>query len=174
MQAIISLAAISALIFAISAQAQETVKPGPEHERLKEKVGVWDAVAVSAGKESKGVHTARMALGNLWLIEEFVGEVDGIKFEGHGLTTFDVKKKKYVNYWVDSMMTDVLVTEGTFKDDRLILKGKMPMPDGTGLDCTLTNIHKDANTMVFTLEGAAGLEGKMMEFVKITYKRRAK
>lgn len=37
-----------------------------------------------------------------WLRSTFRSEIGGTKIEGRGLTGFDVKKKCYVRYWVDS------------------------------------------------------------------------
>jgi Protein of unknown function (DUF1579) len=174
MRPIMSFASVCVMVFVIAAPAQEPPKPGPEHDKLKYQVGTWDGVAVSNGKESKALMTAKMGIGNMWLIEDFQGEIEGMKFEGHGMTTYDPQKKKYINIWVDSMSTEPMITEGTFqKGNSLVMKGKMPMPDGKAVDSTVTTMRKDDNNMVLTVEGP-GPDGKNMEHIKITFKRRSK
>ena len=159
----------------LTAQQPPEVKPGPEHALLKEADGAWDAVAKSAGGESKGSLTCKVALNGLWLLEHFEGEVAGSKFEGRGATSYDPAKKKYVNVWIDSMSTSPMLSEGTYDKAKktMTLVGNMPMPDGKTMKATMTTVYKDANTKVFTMKGA-GPDGKDVEMVEITYKRRAK
>jgi hypothetical protein len=174
MRTIMSLAAIYVMVFVIAAPAQDEVKPGPEHEKLKAQEGTWDGTAVINGKESKAVKTEKLGLGNLWLIEHFQTDIDGVKFEGHGMTTYDSLKKKYVNIWIDSMSTSPMISEGNFeKGNRLVMKGKFSTPDGKTLDFTTITERKDENHMVVVVDGT-GPDGKNVEFIKITYKRRQK
>jgi hypothetical protein len=148
---------------------QVEVKPGPEHAFLKEGEGVWDATAKSMGKESKGTLSCKSALNGLWLLEHYQGEAAGVAFEGRGATSYDPAKKKFVNVWIDSM-----VSEGTYDKEKktLTLLGNMPTPDGKSMKSTITITYKDANTKVLSLKG--NMDGKEFEMVEITYKRRAK
>jgi hypothetical protein len=150
------------------------VKPGPEHEFLKESAGTWDALVKSEGKESKGSLTCEIGLNGLWLLDHFKSDLSGMKFEGMGATSYDPAKKKYVNVWIDSMSTSPSTSEGTYDKatKTLTLVGSMPMPDGTSMKTTMTTVSKDANTKVFTLRGSVG--GKDIEMIEITYKRRPK
>jgi len=153
---------------------QFEVKPGPEHAFLKEGEGTWDATAKSMGKESKGTLSCKMALNGLWLLEQYQGEAEGVAFEGRGATSYDPAKKKFVNVWIDSMVTSPMVSEGTYDKEKKILTllGNMPMPDGKSMKTTITIAYKDANTKVLSLKG--NMDGKEFEMVEITYKRRAK
>jgi hypothetical protein len=157
----------------LSAQQPE-VKPGPEHEFLKQGEGVWDAVAKSAGREEKGVLEVKMVVNGLWMLEVYKGEAGGKAFEGRGATSYDPASKKFVNVWIDSMVTRPMVSEGTYDKDKktLTLRGEMPMPDGKAMKTTITIMYKDAYTKVLSLKGDMG--GKEFEMVEITYKRRAK
>src|SRR3989442_2762714 len=103
------------------AAQQFEVKPGPEHAFLKEGEGVWDATAKSMGKESKGTLSCKMALNGLWLLEQYQGEVEGVAFEGRGATSYDPAKKKFVNVWIDSMVTSPMISEGTYDKEKKIL-----------------------------------------------------
>lgn len=158
----------------LTAQAPE-VKPGPEHAILKESEGVWEAAINAGGAESKGSLNAKLALNGLWLIEEFAGEVGGMKFEGRGATSYDPAKKKYINVWIDSMSTSPMISEGTYDKatKTLTLAGTMPMPDGSSMKVNQTTVTKDANTRVFNLKGV-GPDGKDMEMIQVTYTRQAK
>jgi len=158
----------------LTAQPPE-VKPTTEHEMLKASEGTWDASVKSMGTESKGTVNFKMALGGLWLLEDFKGDLGGFTFEGHGATSYDPMKKKYVNVWIDSMVTSPMVSEGTYDKSTktLTMTGDMPTPDGKSMKVAMKTVFNDANTKTFTLSGA-GPDGKDMEMVQITYKRRAK
>jgi hypothetical protein len=153
---------------------QFEVKPGPEHAFLKEAEGVWDATAKSMGKESKGTLSCKGALNGLWVLEHYKGEAAGVAFEGHGATSYDPGKKKFVNVWIDSMITSPMVSEGTYDKEKktLTLLGAMPMPDGKSMKSTIMITFKDANTKILSIKG--NMNGKEFEMVEITYKRRAK
>ena len=158
----------------LTAQQPPQIKPGPEHAMLKESEGMWDTTAKSMGKESKGTLSCKMLLNGLWMLEQYSGDLDGTKFEGRGATSYDAGKKKYVNVWIDSMVTSPMVSEGTYDKEKktLTLLGNMPMPDGKSMKATMTIFYKDSNTKIFTLKGAS--DGKEFEMVEITYKRRTK
>jgi hypothetical protein len=158
----------------LTAQAPE-VKPGPEHELLKESEGTWDATIKMMGGDSKGTETCKMGLNGLWLLEHFKAELGGMPFEGRGATSYDATKKKYVGVWIDSMATSPMVSEGTYdkKTKTMTMVGAMPMPDGKTTKATMTTVYTDKDAKTFTLT-AAGPDGKEVEMLQITYKRRAK
>jgi hypothetical protein len=153
-------------------------KPGPEHELLKADVGTWDAtveVSMAPGAPpmtSKGVEVNRLGCGGLCLITEFKGEMMGGEFLGHGVMTWDVVKKKYVGSWTDSMSGGLATTEGTIEPGAKRFTGTMEGPDATG------NVMKSRSVVEYTQDGrvmtafAAGPDGKEMQVLKITYKRR--
>jgi hypothetical protein len=151
------------------------VKPGPEHAFLKEGEGVWDATAKSAEGDSKGELHCKLALNGLWLLEHYKGEAAGQAFEGYGSTSYDPAKKKFVNVWIDSMIPSPMISEGTYDKEKKVmtLAGNMPMPDSKSMKSTITITYKDANTKVLSLKGSTP-DGKEIEMVEITYKRRAK
>jgi hypothetical protein len=154
---------------------QFEVKPGPEHVFLKEGEGVWDATAKSMGMESKGVLTCKGALNDLWVMEHYKGEAAGVAFEGRGATTYNPAKKKFINVWIDSMVTSPMISEGTYDKEKktLTLHGEMPMPDGKSMKSTITISYKDTNNKVLSIKGNTP-DGKAFEIVEIAYKRRPK
>jgi hypothetical protein len=171
MRTILTMAFVLSLLAVAATAQQPEVKPGPEHEFLKEGEGKWDAVAKSQGKESKGTLSCKMDLNGLWMLEHYQGEVAGIKFSGRGATSYDPAKKKYVNVWIDSMVTSPMISEGTFDKEKktLTLVGSMPTTEGKTIKSTITIVYKNSNTKTLTLKGAA--EGKEFEMVEITYTR---
>jgi hypothetical protein len=167
------------------ARAQEppAPKPTPEHERLAEDVGTWDAtVKVSSPApgaeptESKGVEVVKLMPGGLWQLSEFHGKVGEMAFHGSGQTGYDSKKGKYIGTWVDSMSSEIAMMEGDYdsktKTMTMTMKGTEPTT-GKPYEARLTSIHKDKDTRVFTMsmknEQSGGEYMKMME---ITYVRR--
>lgn len=169
-------------IVARSAGPQEPPmpKPGPEHEVLKMDAGTWDAtVEIMPGPgapamTSKGVEVSTMGCGGLCLISDFKGEmVPGTAFHGHGVTTWDVAKKKYVGSWTDSMSQGLAISEGTWDPAAKRSTGWMEGPDPTGKVMKMKAVteHKPDGTRVFTVYGP-GPDGKESVTMRITYTRR--
>lgn len=159
-------------------QAPPMPKPGPEHELLKMDVGTWDAVVEfipgpgAPPMTSKGVEVNTLGCGGLCLVTDFKGDMMGSTFMGHGLMTWDVTKKKYVGSWSDSMSGGLASTEGTFDPAGKRFTGTMEGPDATG------NVMKTRSVVEYPEGGrvmtayAPGPDGKEMQVLKITYKRR--
>lgn len=166
---------------ALAAQQQgpPMPKPGPEHALLKMDEGSWDAVvefALAPGapvQTSKGVETNTMGCGGMCLISNFRGEAMGAPFEGHGVTTWDAAKKKYVGSWTDSMSSGLAIAEMTYDAAAKKFNGWMEGPDMTGnvVKTRSEVVLKDANSRVMTA-WMTGPDGKEMQVMKITYTRR--
>ena len=170
----LSLATIGAvLLISAVTQAQQIPQPGPEHQKLKELEGTWDAVVKAGPEESKGTVTFKMDLGGLWLVSDFKGEFGGQKFQGRGLDSYDPIKKKYVSVWVDSMSTAPMVSEGTFDKDGKVMTmtGEGPGQDGKPTKFKMVTEHKDKDSFDWTMYGP-GPDGKEGQMLSITYKRR--
>ena len=142
-------------VFAMNASAQESPKPGPEHQKLKELEGTWDSTMKFGDAESKGTMIYKMDLGGLWLTSDFRGEFGGEKFAGKGLDCYDPAKKKYIGVWVDSMITSPLITEGTYDKEGKVLTmtGEGPGPDGKPMKMKMVTEHQGKDAMLFTMFG---------------------
>ena len=125
---------LAAVFFAFTVLSQVTfgqeqppsAKPGPEHDILKEMVGIWDAVMLMPGTPKdapagKAKSVYKMECGGLWLTSTFDGEFGGAKFEGRGIDGYDQFKKKYTGVWVDSMSSTPMVFEGTRDEKTKVL-----------------------------------------------------
>jgi hypothetical protein len=168
-----SVAFVAALMFVPTLWAQELPQPGPEHKKLKELEGTWDATMKMGDQESKGTMVWKMDLGGLWLVSEFEGDFGGMKFMGKGMDSYDPIKKKYVSVWVDSMSTLPVVAEGNFDKNgkTMTMTGEGPGPDGKPTKYKMTTEHKDKDNLLWSLYGA-GPDGKEGLQFTITYKRR--
>jgi hypothetical protein len=153
-----------------AAQDFPVAKPGPEHELLKKHVGSWDTTMKFMGMESKGTATYKMELGGLWLSSTFEGEILGQKFSGHGMDSYDARKKKYVGAWFDSMSATPMFMEGTYDAGKktLTMTGDGPGPDGTPVKHTGVTTWKDEDTIEFSMFMGDGKE----PMFTIVYKRR--
>lgn len=94
--------------------------PGPEHKNLEPLVGQWDVTVKmfekpgESPKVSKGTSNTQWMLDKRYIGEHFKGNIEGMSFEGMGLTGYDRYGKKYVGMWVDSMSTGFMTTKGTY------------------------------------------------------------
>ncbi len=157
-------------VFAIIGQAtaQEPVKPGKEHEFLKELVGQWD-IAFDGNMAGKSVY--KMVHNNLWLESHVEMELPQGKFTGQGLDSYDPIKKKYTAVWVDSMSTSPIVMEGDLDaaTKTLTMTGKGPDPEGKIVDYKMSTEYKDKDTHFFKMWIGNSSGDPMMS---ATYKRK--
>ena len=138
-----------AAVLAGAAAAQELPKPGPEHKLLKKLEGTWDTTMKVGGKEPTGVMTYKMELGGLWLVGSLESDLNGQKFFGKGLDTYDAGKKKYVSVWFDSMSTTPMTMEGDYDKEKktLTLVGDGPGMDGKPAKWKSVSEMKDDDTI---------------------------
>ena len=149
-----SLLVLSALLFATSVcSAQEFPKPGPEHARLAELAGEWDAVMDMGGQKAKCKATYSVACNGMWVTSDFEGDLGGIPFKGHGIDGYDATKKKYTGIWVDSMSTSPLIMEGNLDATGKILtmSGTSAGPDGQPQKFRTTTEMSGKDKMTFKM-----------------------
>jgi hypothetical protein len=175
----LALAAGLALATFAAAQEMPMPTPGPEHKVLEMDAGTWDAtVEMFPGPGappmvSKGTETNTMGCGGLCLISDFKGDFGGMPFHGHGTTTWDPAKKKYVGSWTDSMSTGIAHAEGTYDAAAKKATSSMEGPDATGKVTKAKSVveYKDANTRVMSMS-VVGPDGKEVPTMKISYTRK--
>jgi len=175
----VSLSAVLAAAPAVFAQMPPPPKPGPEHQLFKQDEGTWDATVESymapgaPPMTSKAVETNTVACGGLCMLSNFKGEFGGAPFDGHGTTTFDATKKKYVGSWTDSMSTGLMIGESTYDSAKKTLTGYMEGPDESGKVTKMKSVveYKADGSRVFTMYMNAP-DGKEVAAMKITYTKR--
>ena len=174
-----TLSCVLALGIATTAVAQFP-KASKEHAVLKMEAGDWDAeVTMFMGPEgpydpphkSKGKESNRM-IGDFWLVSEFSGSFEGMKFTGLGQFGYDATKKKYVGSWVDSFSPNATKMVGTYDADKKTLTYET---SGVGMDGkpskgkNVVVIGKDKKVM--TMYFAAPGTDRMIKVMEIVYTR---
>jgi hypothetical protein len=156
----------------LAAQECPEFRPAPEHAILAASEGAFD---LRFADGSTGSTSCKLALGGQWLLESVKADFCGRSYEGHGATSYDPRKGKYVNVWIDSASATPLISEGTYDQatKTLTLVGDMVMADGRTAKATLVTVYKDADTRTFAMR-TPGPGGKDAELFRITYTRRAK
>jgi hypothetical protein len=152
-------------------------KPGPEHAVFTEDAGTWDAVVEvlepgAPQTTSKGVEVNTIGCGGLCLITDFKGDMMGTAFHGHGTTTWDPAKKKYVGSWTDSMSQGLMIGESTWDPATRSATGWMEGPDMTGKVTRMKSVVQyKGGSRIFTMYGP-GPDGKETATMRITYTRK--
>jgi hypothetical protein len=174
---LLMLAGLSLAPAIATAQAPPLPKPGPEHAILKEDVGTWDASiemmmpGMPPSPPAKGVETNVLSCNGLCLVTDFKGEMMGGPFQGHGVSTWDPAKKKFVGSWSDSMAPGLAVTEATWDAAKKTMNGTMEAPDGSGGTAKMrSTVEYTAGKRVFSMF-MIGPDGKEAPTMRITYTR---
>jgi hypothetical protein len=170
---------------AMMAEYMKAAAPGPEHAKLKEFAGDWDAVVKTfnpdgtPGGTSKGVMHAKMVLGDRFLQSNYEGEMEmapGAKmpFFGVGLSGYDKGKKKYTGVWMDTMSTAMMITEGTADAAGVVTcEGSITDPI-TGKPMKVKDISSsiDKDHHKYELHMSNPGEDKLVKMLEITYTRK--
>lgn len=98
--------------------------PGPEHKLLRSWVGTWKVESkywmAPDGKPmtSSGESKCRMLLKGRYLSEHFSAESPEMgKLEGWGTMAYDRLEQEFVQTWIDSMSTGMMVSRGKLSGD---------------------------------------------------------
>lgn len=150
------------------------VEAGPEHAVLKAMVGEWDASIDMMGENYTGKYTCRLAMNDLWLLEDYEGDMMGQTFVGHGVTGYDPAKGKYVGIWIDSMTASLEPAAGTWDAEKreltMLQKGPDPMTGELVTMKQVTRVAEDGRSMSFHMF-MPGPDGSEMETLTIHYTR---
>jgi hypothetical protein len=178
---VLTIALVVAASAAASAQEMPPPpQPGPEHALLKEDAGTWDAtveVFMKPGappEVSKGTEVNTIGCGGLCLITDFKSSMMNQPFEGHGVSTWDPNRKKYVGSWTDSMSRGLYIAESTWDPATRTSTGWMEGPDMSGKTTKTKSTvqYKPDGSRVFTTY-APGPDGKETVGMRITYRKRS-
>lgn len=150
--------------------------PGTAHQEFAQAVGNWKASVTSymGGQEMKSEGSAihEMILGGRYLKSTFKGNMMGMPFEGMSLDAFDNATKEYINVWIDSFGTGIMLMKGK-KDDKskeIVYTGTMVDPM-TGKDSMVKNVIKNIDAdhqlmVMYMIE-----DGKEVKNMEIEYTR---
>jgi hypothetical protein len=162
----------------VPALAQMPPQPGPEHALLKAEAGTWDATLEMAMPDgttmsAKGLQTDTVGCSGMCLVTDFKADMMGMSFEGHGITTWDPAKKKYIGSWADSMTPGMATTEGTYDPAAKKMTTWMEALDPAGNVGKMRseNEYPDADHKSMTMF-MKGPDGKEAQGMKIVYTRK--
>ncbi len=150
--------------------------PGEHHKVLEPLAGEWTTAGTfspapgAPTTESKGTCKRKSILGGRFIQEEFKGDFLGMPMEGIGFMGYDNLKKKYVNSWMDTMSSPIMISLGTMDDSKkeITLVGEYddPLTGKVKKNRSIFKIDsKDKNTWTMFDTGPDGKEFKSMEIV---------
>lgn len=163
---------------AMMAEYTTLAAPNEHHAHLKNLVGSWKAETkfwAQPGAQpevSTGKAQFEMVLGGRFLKTSYTGEFMGNSFEGIGYSGFDRLQGKHIDFWMDTMGTSVMKSEGHCEEDGKIVKLAGQIQDPTGKTMTMKTVSRvvSDNTIVFEMYGP-DTTGKEFKTMEITYTR---
>jgi hypothetical protein len=165
----------------VAAPAVPSTTPdlGPMNEVLRQREGTWDvtmeirASPNSARIVSKGTQTNKLAVGGVWLVSDFEGEIGRHPLNGHAITGFDPQKSKYEGVWVDSAGRHITLVEGTYNSSKKTFQTTSLENDTNGKANAVTGVQRFVGTDTdFVTLFSRGPDDKTSQSMTITYRRR--
>ncbi|MDH3216483.1 MAG: DUF1579 domain-containing protein [Candidatus Krumholzibacteria bacterium] len=170
--------------YAADEQAQmqaymEVGAPNEHHEAFKKRVGQWNAEVkmwqapntdpmVSTGKSKY-----ELSMGGRFLTQYYEGDMMGMKFVGMGVAGYDKTIDKHTTFWIDSMGTQAMYTEGECSDHCNVESYRTTINDPmSGKEMKVKMVTKliDENKHVFEWYNP-GPDGKEFKSMEIVYTR---
>ncbi len=130
--------------------------PGKHHELLKNYVGDWDIEVKtwqqpgSAPMTSKATMKNQLILDGRYVASHFEGEMGGMPAKGVEVIGYDLFKKRYTTFWIDSWSTSFVFTSGTLDVSGKVLTETGQVPDAMTDGKT---IQKVKNVTTFLEDG---------------------
>jgi hypothetical protein len=135
--------------------------PGKGHDLLKRYVGEWD-VDVSTWKDpaappekSKATMKNALIFGGRYLQSHFDGSMGGMPAQGLEIIGYDLFKKMYTTFWIDSWSTTFMVTTGTLDAPGRVLTETGEFPDAMTDGKTMQKVR---NVTTFMGDGSYKFE----------------
>lgn len=155
--------------------------PGPEHELLKKYAGDWDVEIISyppAGQPQKSMGAMKGALifDGRYVKMSFEGLMGDMKFQGLEVVGYDLFKKMYTTFWIDSWNTAFTMTSGSLDKSGLVLTETGMFPDAMTDGKTMQKVK---NITTFMGDGKIKFEmfmvmpdGQDVKGMELTYTRK--
>jgi hypothetical protein len=162
---------------AMEAAMMEAMTPGEQHAFLGRMAGDWTFKSMmwvdpsQPPMTSQGKSRKSMIMDGRYLQEETSGEMMGQPFHGQGVTAYDKAAGEFVNSWVDTMSTGILVSRGSRDGDTLTFTGNLVDPmSKQEMDVKLVTRLVDDDHHVFqffmTPAGAPELKAIEIEYTR--------
>jgi len=111
-------------------------------------------------------------IGNFWVVIDHKADIGWLACHGRATYGFNLRKKKYVGTWTDSMVPILWQYEGEVDGNKLAVDSEGPHP-------SLPGNHKFRNTWEFKTDDQVVLtsemertDGKMIPILKSTCRRK--
>jgi hypothetical protein len=152
--------------------------PQDEHKWLARLAGnwAWESTCVmgpdAPPQVTKGTDSGRV-LGEMWVLFEMTGEMDGGKWQSMFTLGYDTTKKAFVGTFVGSMMSELWVYEGAVDGGGkvLTLNCEGPRFDGKGRTKYQDIIEWVTDDHFVFRSRMLGEDGKWTEFMKGDHRR---
>jgi hypothetical protein len=147
--------------------------PSNEMVPLFHTVGNWTATVKSAASgarpasEDKGTEKATPICNGNWIWCDFQCTFGGQPFEGHGISGYDSAEKKYVSYWIDTMVGTLMKTAGNPDPAKkeIILDGTGTNPMGESEKVHQVLSIPDANSRILNMTFKSPSANEQMEII---------
>lgn len=109
--------------------------PGKPHELLKNYIGDWDVEVKtwprpgSAPTSSQATMKNQLILDGRYVAAHFEGMMAGMPSKGVEVIGYDLVKKRYTTFWIDSWSTSFVLTSGTLDMSGKVLTETGQVPD---------------------------------------------
>jgi hypothetical protein len=148
-------------------------KPGPEHQQLAARAGVWDVACSFWMKpddpvtETKGAMTFASIFDGKYSLGEFTATVMGKPFIGHSIDGFNAVTKQWESIWYDTMGTSITLLSGPSSNNgkTVTYSGSTTCPINGHVQLRHIETHQsDDQFSVLAYQIKEGKERKVMEF----------
>ncbi|MCI0538938.1 MAG: DUF1579 domain-containing protein [Verrucomicrobiales bacterium] len=182
------LISIGVVVFAAQLSAQQahkfpTPKPTEAHKILANDAGTWDTVVkmffqgpTAPPVEYKGVETAELVGGSLYLRTTSKCKMGDQDYEGHSLIGYNPRSKEYAGTSVNNFAPAPIQVKGTYDAEKKTLTMLSAVVDGKSNDIKQKEVTKfiDDRTKTLTSFMLVDAGGKEMEIklMEVTAKKR--
>lgn len=110
------------------AKMMQYMTPGEEHARLQEFVGKWDTEVRSWHSPDAEPETMPMSaeydiiMDGRFLRGKYSGSWQDMEFKGMDIMGYDKVREEYVSIWLDNMGTSIMVSRGTYDEDKNVIE----------------------------------------------------
>lgn len=163
-------------------QMQKYGTPGKEHELLKRYAGDWDVeitmypMSMGQPQKSKGTMKGQIIFDGRYVKCSFQGDMGGMAAQGLEVIGYDLFKKMYTTFWIDSWSTSFMVTTGKLDMSGNVLTETATTPDPMTDGKTMQKVK---NVTTFMGDGKFKFEmfmvmpdGKDMKGMELVYTRK--
>ena len=179
----LGLLALAAQLTAQEAHKFPTPKPTEAHRILANNAGTWDTVVkiffqgpTAPPMEYKGVETAELVSGGLYLRTTSKCKMGDQDYEGHSLVGYNPRSKEYMGTAVNNFGPAPVQLKGTYDAEKKTLTMLSAVVDGKGNEIKQKEVTKfiDDKTKMFTSYMLVNAGGKEMEvkLMEVTARKR--